>query len=74
MRLYTQTRGPRAAVDGIAEHGAGQAHELLGEHARARVRTAAVHPLERRPPDPFLVARMASRAHRRAGERDRWDR
>ena len=60
---------------GIAQHGPGQAHELLGEHARPRVRTAAVHSLERRPPRPLLVGGRPQVAKSRLRpQRDRWDR
>ena len=38
---------------GVVEHGSGQAHELLGEHAGARVRPPPVHALDGRPARPL---------------------
>ncbi len=59
-----QTGAPGAVVDadqraartrrGVLEHRAGQADELLREHAAARVGATAIDPLQDRPSRPFL--------------------
>ena len=71
------TPGARAARPlRVVEHAAGQAHELFGEHAAARVGAAAVHPLDGRPAGPLrrdgkrLQRRPALHHGRRAGRGD----
>ncbi len=77
-RPVVETHQGPAPVDGVGvvEHGTGQAHELFGEQAAARVGAAAIHPFHGRPAGPLRrhgkrVQRSAGAHHgRRAGRGD----